>query len=315
MFNEYQQIPDREIASNTTSNDHVAQENYEHYCSVGIEIGVNNDSMLFHKAEEEASIDVELIPNMMQAPGQVKEMFLDTNHNQIYETTVVLRAPGSCDGNHCGERKEVDIEDDFIFHEGHQQVSLEIEQLPEPLQRPIGVTEMLPETTQNIVAETQIDVKVPESCEDDHSDELKNVDTEDDATSYQVKEELSLAIEDIPDQIQVTTEVKETFSETTESPNINSMNGLIAPASCESNYSNGLRDVDAKDNFILHSNKDGISLKINQFSNQSEANKNSIIEEFCYNDCKTQKAQIPSVIEVVFAERSQLLSNFDIVSN
>ena len=315
MFDEYQHIPDREIASNATSRDHVVQENYEYYCSVGIDMVVKTKSFIFHKAEEEAPIDVEPIPDMVQAPGQVKEVFLDTDQNQISETTVVLRAPGSCDGNHFDERKEVDNEDDFIFHEGHQQVSLEIEQLPEPFQHPIEVTKVLPETTQNVVIETTIDLKVPESGKDEYSSELKNVDTEDDVATYQVKEELSLAIENVRDQIQVTTEVKAIFSEATQKHNINSMIGLKAPATCESNYSNGLRDVDAKDDFILHSNKDGIPLKNDQLPNQSEANKNSIMEEFCHNDCNTQKAQIPSVMEVVFAERSQLLSNFDIVSD
>ena len=269
-------ILNRKIQFSGSPNYHAGTEEHKYNCSTGLEMMAKNESFIFHRVEEKASLAIEPIPDPMlvpEPPIEMKEILPKTTQSQITETKINLKSPDSCDNNSSGELKNVSTEDDYLLHHGEDEVSLVIKRILDKIQFLTEVRD------------------VSKQSEDEH-----------DSISHQIQEETPIATEQARNLNQVSTEVKKMLHKATRNAGTKAKIHLTAPESCDSNCSSEQTSVDTKDDIICQRTKEGSPLNIEQGPVHSKAKESSVMEISYHTDCKTQEAEIPSVIEGKFPE-------------
>ena len=189
-YDECQEMSNRETQFSGSNYDHISLECFNYNCSAGLEIMVKSKSFTFHKGEEETSLGNEPSKDITLFQNEVKEMLLDTTHNQISENTIGLKAKQDCYSNHSDEVKR-HTEDELIFQKGKEEVLLTREQIPSVME------DKFSDRYQTSIIQTQIGGMVPDGCKDIFPTAIKIVVTAYDSNLYDIAHRGSVVTEPI----------------------------------------------------------------------------------------------------------------------
>ena len=145
------------------------------------------------------------------------------------------------------------------------------------------------------------DLIVPEDCKENYPSNMRIAVRNEDFIFHKAKDEVSLAT---PDQLQVSTEVKEMFPETAKNPATEITVNVLASGSSSENCSADVKSVDSKDDFILHKVQEEVSLAIEPIKDQNNVLKD--VKEVFRG--ATRKTSTETLIDVLAPESGSYAS-------